>query len=186
VCADVTVISRIEDLFSQTVAALGPLDIVVSNAGAGIVKPMIETTEAEYDTVTALNAKAHYFVMREAALRLRNQGRIVVISSSATAMPFPGSGLYAGAKAAAELYVRALAKEVGQRGITVNAVSPGPIMTEVALNSGLRDRLDWVMAQTPLGRLGEPEDIADIVAFLASDDARWLTGQNLRAGGGIV
>jgi 3-oxoacyl-[acyl-carrier protein] reductase len=185
-CADVTVITQIQDLFSQTLAAFGALDIVVSNAGAGVVKPMIETNEAEYDALTALNAKAHYFVMREAALRLRDNGRIIVTSSSATAMPFPGSGLYAGAKAAAELYVRALAKEIGHRGITVNAVSPGPVMTESAMNSGLRERMDWIIAQTPLGRLGEPEDIAKVVAFLASDDAHWLTGQNLRAGGGIV
>ena len=184
--ANVTVISEIQDLFSRTIEAFGGLDIVVSNAGGGPIKPMTETTEAEYDFITALNAKAHYFVMREAALRLRDNGRVIVTSSSATAMPYPGSGLYAGAKAAAELYVRALAKEVGTRGITVNAVSPGAVMTEVAMNAGLRERRDWVIAQTPLGRLGEPEDIADVVAFLASKDARWLTGQNLRAGGGIV
>lgn len=185
--ADVTRLDEIRSIFEHAEAKFGGTDIVVSNAGgAARLNAIAEVTEAEYDAATTLNAKAHFFVLQEAARRLRNDGRIVVIASSTTAMPYAGSATYAGAKAAAELYVRVLAKEVGARGITVNAVSPGPILTEVARAAGALDRFDAAVKITPLGRLGEPEDVADVVAFLATHEARWLTGQNIRAGGGLV
>jgi len=185
--ADVTLREEIRALFDQAVNTYGNVDIVVSNAGgATLLKPIADVTEAEYDATTALNAKAHFFVLQEAARRLRNDGRIILIASSTTAIPYAGSATYAGAKAAAELYVRVLAKEVGARGITVNAVSPGPILTDAARSAGALERFDAAVKMTPLGRLGEPEDIADVVAFLATHEARWITGQNIRAGGGIV
>jgi 3-oxoacyl-[acyl-carrier protein] reductase len=185
--ADVTHVAEIRALFDQAEARFGRIDIVVSNAGgAARLTPIAEVTEAEYDAATALNAKAHFFVLQEAARRLPNDGRIVVIASSTTAMPYAGSATYAGAKAAAELYARVLAKEVGVRGITVNAVSPGPILTEAARAAGSLVRFDTALKMTPLGRLGEPEDVADVVAFLATHEARWITGQNIRAGGGLV
>jgi 3-oxoacyl-[acyl-carrier protein] reductase len=185
--ADVTRLEEIRSLFENAIVKFGGIDIVVSNAGgAARLKPIAEVTEAEYDAATALNAKAHFFVLQESAKRLRNDGRIIVIASSTTAMPYAGSATYAGAKAAAELYVRVLAKELGVRGITVNAVSPGPILTEAARAAGMLERFDAALKMTPLGRLGKPEDIADVVAFLAAHEARWLTGQNIRAGGGIV
>jgi 3-oxoacyl-[acyl-carrier protein] reductase len=180
-------VEEIWTLFERSEAKFGTPDIVVSNAGGLVnLKPIAEVTEAEYDAMTALNGKAHFFVLREAARRLRDNGRIVVIATSTTAMPFIGSATYAGAKAAAELYARVLAKEVGSRGITVNAVSPGPILTPGALDGGTLERFDVARKMTPLGRLGEPEDVADVVAFLATHAARWITGQNIRAGGGIV
>jgi 3-oxoacyl-[acyl-carrier protein] reductase len=185
--ADVTRTAEIRGLFERTQEEFGGVDIVVSNAGgAARITPIAEVTEAEYDATTALNAKAHFFVLQEAARRLRNEGRVVVIASSTTAMPYAGSATYAGAKAAAELYARVLAKELGPRGVTVNAVSPGPIPTEAARAAGVLERFDAARKITPLGRLGEPEDVADVVAFLATHEARWITGQNLRVGGGIV
>lgn len=185
--ADVTRLDEIRTLFERSEAAFGGLDIVVSNAGGGQTpKPIAEVTEAEYDAVTTLNGKAHFFVLQEAARRLRRNGRIIVIASSTTAMPFSGSATYAGAKAAAELYARVLAKEVGCRGITVNSVSPGPTVTVGARESGLPERFEVARKMTPLGRLGEPEDIADVVAFLTTHEARWVTGQNIRVGGGLV
>lgn len=185
--ADVTLIEEIRALFDRTLQEFKGIDIVVSNAGgAARIAPIAEVTEADYDAATALNAKAQFFVLQEAAKRLGNGGRVIVIASSTTAMPYAGSATYAGAKAAAELYARVLAKELGPRGITVNAVSPGPVLTETARAAGLLDRSEMAVKMTPLGRLGEPEDIADVVAFLATHEARWITGQNLRVGGGLV
>jgi 3-oxoacyl-[acyl-carrier protein] reductase len=185
--ADVTRVHEIRSLFEQAAAKFGSVDIVVSNAGGGShFNSIAEVSEAEYDAVTALNGRAHFFVLREAARRLRDNGRIVVIATSATAMTLSGSAAYAGAKAAAELYARVLAKEIGNRGITVNSVSPGPILTASARESGQLERFELARKMTPLGRLGEPEDVADVVAFLATHEARWITGQNIRAGGGIV
>lgn len=185
--ADVTRTDEIRALFDHAHEELKGLDIVVSNVGGDArITPIAEVTEAEYDAATALNAKAHFFVLQEAARRLRNNGRVIVIASSTTAMPYVGSATYAGAKAAAELYARVLAKELGPRGITVNAVSPGPVLTETARAAGSLDRFDMAVKMTPLGRLGEPEDIADVVAFLVTGEARWITGQNLRVGGGLV
>ena len=186
--ADVTKVHEIEALFASTAAAFEGIDIVVSNAGgATTIKPIVEVTEAEYDAATALNAKGNFFVLREAARTVRDNGRIIVIGSSATAKPYAGSSIYAGAKGAAELHARVLAREIGSRGITVNAVSPGLIDTDGARDaSQAEERFAMAIRMTPLGRIGRPDDIADVVAFVASEDARWITGQNLRVGGGII
>lgn len=185
--ANVTRRQEICSLFDQSEAEFGALDIVISNAGGGTtLKPIGEVTEEEFDSVSALNGKAHFFVFQEAARRLRSEGRIILIATSTTAAPFSGSAAYAGAKAAAELYARVLAKEVGDRGITVNSVSPGPILTPGMLDGGSLERFEMARKATPLGRLGEPEDVADVVAYLTTHEARWITGQNIRAGGGLV
>lgn len=186
--ADVTKIAEIEALFAATRKAFGAIDIVVSNAGGDVVmKPILEVTEDEFDRATALNAKAHFFVLRECARTITDNGRVIVIASSTTGMPYAGSAVYAGAKGAAELYARVLAKELGSRGVTVNAVSPGLVDTETSRAAGqVEERYALARRNTPLGRIGRPDDIADVVAFVASEDARWITGQNLRVGGGII
>lgn len=186
--ADVTKIAEIEALFAKTQARFGGVDIVVSNAGGdAVIKPIIEVTEEEYDRATALNAKGNFFVLREAARTIRDNGRVVVIASSTTGMPYAGSAIYAGAKGAAELYARVLAKELGPRGVTVNAVSPGLVDTEASRAAGqVEERYAMAIRNTPLGRVGVPADIADVVAFVVSEEARWITGQNLRVGGGII
>ncbi len=186
--ADVTRIAQIERLFDAATTTFGGLDIVVSNAGAAAaIKPLVGVTEAEYDAATAINAKANFFVLREAARKVRDNGRIVVITSTTVVTPFAGTAIYAGAKAASEVYARVLARELGGRGITVNAIAPGPIDTTTSRAAGSTEvRFAAAINMTPLGRLGTVDDIAQVAAFIASDRARWITGQHLRIGGGVI
>lgn len=186
--ADVRRVGDIETMFAAVRERFGGIDIVVSNAGGdATMKPLAETSEEEYDRCTSLNGRGNFFVLREAARTVRDGGRIVVIASSTTALAYAGSSVYGGAKAAAEMYARVLAKELGPRQITVNAVSPGLVDTEAARAAGNNEeRYALAMRATPLGRLGRPDDIADVVAFLAGDGGRWITGQNLRVGGGVA
>lgn len=186
--ADVTRVAEIEALFAAAAARYGGIDIVVSNAGgAAPIKPIAGVSDAEYDAATAINARANFFVLREAARQLRDGGRVVVITSATVLTPYAGTAIYAGAKGASEVYARVLAKELGPRGITVNALAPGPIDTAMAREAGsTQDRFTAAIAMTPLGRLGTPDDIALVVAFIVSDGARWITGQHLRVGGGII
>jgi len=180
--ADMSQVSEARRLVTETVKQFGRLDILVNNAGMFMPKPLAETTEADFDAVLALNAKGPYFAMQEAANVLKDGGRIVNISTGGTHMSFPGGSAYLGSKGALEQYSKTLAQELGPRGITVNTVSPGftetGMMTEHYREIGIQ--------LSPLQRLGLPNEIADVVAFLVSDQARWLTGQNIQAGGGIV
>lgn len=186
--ADVTSIAQIELLYAAAERHFGGVDIVVSNAGAAAaIKPLVGVTEAEYDAATAINAKANFFVLREAARKVRDGGRIVVITSTTVVTPFAGTAIYAGAKAASEVYARVLARELGDRGITVNAIAPGPIDTTTSRAAGSTEiRFAAAINMTPLGRLGTVDDIAQVAAFIVSDRARWITGQHLRIGGGVI
>lgn len=187
VIADVRIPEAIQALFSSSIDLLGGLDIVVSNAaGDTVIRTIAETTEDEYDRVMTLNARGQFLVMQEAAKRIADGGRIIVLSSSTVTTPYPGSASYSGAKRAAELYAQVLAAELGDRNITVNVVSPGPTNTPVMLAQNSEERKAHVVSITPLGRFGEPEDIAEVIAFLASDDSRWVTRQIIQVGGGIV
>lgn len=180
--ADMSRVSEARRLVRETVAQFGRLDILVNNAGKFMPKPMAETTEEEFDLLTALHAKGPYFAMQEAAQALKDGGRIINISTCATRMSFPGATAYLGSKAALEQYTKGLAHELAPRGITVNTVSPGftetGMMTESYRQTGVE--------LSPLKRLGLPQDIADVVAFLVSEQARWLTGQTIQVGGGVV
>lgn len=186
--ADVSSVAQIELLFAAAERHFGGVDIVVSNAGAAAaIKPLVGVTEAEYDAATAINAKANFFVLREAARKLRDGGRIVVITSTTVVTPFAGTAIYAGAKAASEVYARVLARELGGRGITVNAIAPGPIDTTTSRAAGSTEtRFAAAINMTPLGRLGTVDDIAQVAAFIVSERARWITGQHLRIGGGVI
>lgn len=159
-------------------------EIVVNSAGTAVYKPTAEVTEEDFDQVFALNARGSFLVLREAARRIASDGRIIQISTGGTAMPAPTAGVYLASKAAGELLALSLSKELGSRGVTVNVVSPGLTRTDGLVLP--QPAIDHLVQQTPLGRLGEPADIADVVAFLASDGARWLTGQVIRATGGLV
>jgi 3-oxoacyl-[acyl-carrier protein] reductase len=178
--ADLSKVSEIARLFDEGEAAFGRLDIVVASAADIIVKPLIECTEEDYDRLFDTNAKGVFFTMKEAAGRLRNGGRIIVLSTGGTRMFFPGQSLYLGSKGAAEQFVRCLAWELADRGITVNAVSPGPTETDM-MQERYRDR---AAAMSPFNRVGDPKDIAEVVAFVASDAGRWVTAQVIAAGGG--
>lgn len=180
--ADMSLVGDARRLVIDTVTQFGRLDILVNNAGKFMPKPLMETTEDDFDRVIALNAKGPYFAMQEAARVLKDGGRIVNISTDGTHLSFPGATAYLGSKGALEQYTKGLAQELAARGITVNTVSPGftetGMMTEGFRQIGIE--------MSPLKRLGLPKDIADVVAFVVSEDARWLTGQNIHAGGGIV
>jgi 3-oxoacyl-[acyl-carrier protein] reductase len=184
--ADVRHVDRIRFLFEKA-RELGPgPDVVVSNAaGDAVVRPLMDTTEAEFDSAMTLNARGQFFVLQQAARHVRNGGRVIVLSSSSVSTPYPGMASYAGAKRAAELYALVLASELGPRGITVNVVAPGPTDTEQFRLQNSEQRIQYVRGTTPLGRLGQPEDVADVVCFLSSERARWVTRQIIQVSGGI-
>ncbi|MFE2724929.1 SDR family oxidoreductase [Kitasatospora sp. NPDC059327] len=173
--------------FDEALAAHGGgagLDILVNNAGAGQPGRIHEVTEAEFDRVFAVNARAPFFVVQHGLGRLRDGGRIVNVSSGVTRVAFPAAVSYAMTKGALNTLTLTLAEELGERGITVNAVLPGVVATDI--NPWLADprARERVAAYSTFDRVGEAADVADVVAFLVSDDARWITGQNLDASGG--
>lgn len=180
--ADVASPDAVRRLFAEAAAAFGAPDIVVANAGVLVSGSLAETSLADFDACFAVNTRGAFLTLGEAARQVRDGGRIVAISTNLTQQTFPGYGVYAASKAAVEQMVRTLARELGGRGITVNAVSPGPTDTDM-MSEGARASAPGI---TPLGRVGQPEDIADVVGFLASDRGRWITGQILGANGGIV
>lgn len=180
-------ISNIEDnrqLFEQVISTFGQLDIVVNNVGVSIYKSTVDITESDFDHVFNTNAKGTFFALQEAAKHISDGGHIISLSSGATKQSIPMGGLYAASKAAIEQFSFALSKELGHRGITVNLVSPGVTETDGLIMPA--DALDHLIQSTPLGRLGQTADIADVVAFLSSDDARWVNGQTIQVNGGIL
>jgi 3-oxoacyl-[acyl-carrier protein] reductase len=181
--ADVSKPAEVRRLFDETEKQVGPLDIVVANAGVYLSKPLVEYTEADYDHVFNINTRGVFFTLQEAARRVRDGGRIIAVSTGGTKMPFANAALYLGSKAAVEQFVRSLAREMGPRNITANILSPGFTDTDM-LNSEEVRALGASLS--PFNRIGTPQEVADVSAFLASDAARWVTGQNLQAGGGVA
>jgi 3-oxoacyl-[acyl-carrier protein] reductase len=186
--ADIGQVSDVRRLFRETIARFGHVDIVVNNAAKFSVKPIAEVTEEELDAVFAVNARGPFFVLQKAARVLPANGRVINISTGATRVGLPGLGAYLGAKSALEQFTLVLSNELGSRGITVNTVCAGVTETKMLadmfeayppeLRAGLVQR-------TALGRVGQPEEVADVIGFLASEDARWVTGQTINADGGI-
>ncbi|MBZ9796575.1 glucose 1-dehydrogenase [Mesorhizobium sp. ES1-4] len=177
--ADMSRVEEIQRLFDEAETAFGGIDIVVANAATAVIKPFVEFTEDDYDHVFNINAKGVFFIVQEAAKRLRNGGRIIVTSTGGVRM-LPGNALYLASKGTIEQLVRTVAQELGPRTITVNAILPGYTKTDL-----LPERDSRVAAEaSPFKRIGEPEDVADVALFLASNEARWITGQELGAGGG--
>ncbi len=184
--ADVGRVSEIVRLFDQAIAHFGKLDILVNNAGVMLIKPVSATTEADFDRIFAINVKGTFFACQQAATRLADGGRIINLSSSTTARLLPAYGAYVATKGAVEQLTRSLSKEVGARGITVNVVSPGPTETELFLTGKTPEQIDFFSKQSAFNRLGRPQDIAGVVAFLASDEAGWISGQNIRVNGALA
>ena len=180
--ADVSVVAEARRLIHDTVAQFGRLDILVNNAGKFMPKLLADTTEADFDAMMNLHAKGPYFAMQEAAKVLKDQGRIVNISSAGTKLRYYGATAYLGSRGALEQFTQGIAQELAPRGITVNTVAPGftdtGILTDTYKQMGI--------AASPFKRLGTPEDVAEVIAFLVSERARWVTGQTIQAGGGIV
>lgn len=168
------------DLELTSSKLLARLDILVNNAGTSPVLTIEETTEEHFDQIFSLNVKAPFFVAQHALRRIGAKGRIINISSMSAVRARPTLAAYAASKPAVHGLTLALAQHVGSRGITVNAVAPGATDTDM-LPDSIREML---CSRVALGRIGQSDDVADIVAFLASDEARWLTGQVLCASGG--
>jgi len=184
--ADVGKITDVARLFDETLQQFDRLDILVNNAGIMFNKLLAEVTEEQFDRIFAVNVKGTFFACQQAAKRMADGGRIINFSSSTTAMMLATYGAYVATKGAVEQMSHVLAKELGPRGITVNVVSPGPTDTEL-FGQGKTEQDKQRFAQmAALGRLGQPQDIADVVALLVSDEAGWITGQNIRANGGTI
>ncbi len=186
--AELGVDGDVETLFAGVEAGLAgrPLDILVNNAAAPPAGPLGATTRAEFDHLFAVNVRAPYFIVEHALPLLRDGGRIITISSVATRMANPAQTSFAMTKAAVETMSKTLANQLGSRQITVNAVAPGA--TRTATNEAVFDvpgLAEQITGMTALDRLGGPDDVADVVAFLASDAARWITGQVVDASGGL-
>jgi 3-oxoacyl-[acyl-carrier protein] reductase len=183
--ADISVPADVLRLFDEAEAAFGGIDILVNNAGITVVGPTAHLPEADFDRAFALNVKGAFLAMQQAALRLNDGGRVVNISTGYVKAPNPYVGVYVATKAAVDQIGASLAKELGERGITVNSVAPGLTDTE-GVAPEVRAQADVYIGMTPLGRFGQPQDIADVVAFLAGEEARWVTGQVVSATGGLA
>ncbi|RUU27290.1 SDR family oxidoreductase [Mesorhizobium sp. M6A.T.Ce.TU.016.01.1.1] len=184
--ADVGDPKGVARLFDAAEQAFGGLDVLVNNAGIMKLAPLVEMDDADFDRQIAVNLGGVFRGMREGARRLRDGGRIVSFSSSVVGLYQPSYGVYAATKAGVEAMTHVLAKELGTRGITVNVVAPGPVATELFLDGKSEALVETITKMIPLGRLGQPADIAGVVSFLAGPDGGWVNGQVLRANGGTV
>lgn len=196
--ADVSKVEEIVDLFEEAIKAFGKLDIVMSNSGLEHFGNVLDVTSEDYDRIFNVNTRGQYFVAQQAYKHLAPGGRLILISSiSATAKGIHNHAVYAGSKAAVEAFARSFATDFGDKKITVNAIAPGGIKTDMYLDAARQyipgaenwsdEQLDAATAKlSPLGRIGVPDDVAQVVSFLASDEAGWINGQTITIGGGAA
>ena len=184
--ADVSDPEAVRRMFDAAETAFGGIDVLVNNAGIMLLSNIAETGDLTFEREINVNLKGTFNTLREAARRLRDGGRIVNFSSSVTSLLQPTYGVYAATKAAVEAMTSILAKELRGRNITVNAIAPGPTATKLFLDGKPQEVIERLSKLAPLERLGQPQDIADAVAFLAGPDGAWINGQTLRANGGII
>lgn len=184
--ADVADSAAVRQLFEQVEAQLGTVDVLINNAGVLTVLPLAEHSDELFEQTFAINTRGTFNTLREAATRLNDGGRIVNFSSSTVGLNLPGYAVYIASKAAVESLTQVFAKELRGRAITVNAVAPGPVATELFLHGKSDEQVQAFAKMPPLERLGQPQDIANIIAFLVSPAAGWVNGQVLRANGGLV
>jgi len=185
--ADASSPAAIAQLYADALAHFGRLDIVVANAGIELIEtPVLDSTEADFDKVFNLNVKGTFFVMQQAAQHLVDGGRLVLISSTMSIHPDAGAAIYAASKAASKLFVDVLAKELGARQISVNSVMPGIIDNAGVITDQPESVKQQMRAGSPFNRLGTPADVADVVAFLASDGGAFVHGHHLQVNGGSI
>jgi len=185
VCSDATVCADVDSLFEAVVAQCGRLDITVHVPGAVTKKPLVDFTNADFDHLIDLNTRSAFYTLRAASRHLADNGRYIVLSTTLTSVMAGPYGVYSGAKAAVERMVLAAAKELGNRGITVNAVAPGPVDDEFYHSAETAQAVTHAKQATPFGRLGRPEDVAPVVEFLAGPGAGWISGQTIRVNGAM-
>lgn len=185
--ADVSVPEEIDRLFEAARARFSQIDIVVANAGVELVNvDLVDVKEEDFDRLFRVNAKGPFFVLQAAARTIADGGRIINISSSTTVRPQRGEAAYGGSKTPAKYFVEVLAKEIAARGVTVNSVIPGPI-DKAGIFTNMPDDDPYkrqLVDATPLGRLGLPADVADVVEFLAGPKSSFITGEHLLMNGG--
>ncbi|MFW0717552.1 SDR family oxidoreductase [Pedobacter sp. N23S346] len=184
--ADVSKANEVKNLFDAAIAHYGRIDVLVNNAGIMITKLLKDTTDEDFARQFDINVKGTFNTMREAATKLADNGSIINFSSTTTRVMMPTYSTYVASKAAVEQLTRVFAKEVGTRGINVNSVSPGPTNTELFTKGKPQEVIDRLASLSAFNRIGEPEDIAKIVAFLSSDDAKWISAQNIGANGAMA
>jgi 3-oxoacyl-[acyl-carrier protein] reductase len=184
--ADVSKPDDVKQLFDKTIETFGRVDVVVNNAGIMPLSPIAKGDVETFDKVIATNLRGTFLVFAQAAQHLTEGGRIIAFSSSVLAKSFPTYGPYIASKAGVEGLVPVLANELRGRGITVNAVAPGPTGTDLFLNGKTEEQIAQLSKLAPLERLGQPEDIANVVSFLAGPDGGWVNAQILRANGGFA
>ncbi|MGB3430904.1 SDR family oxidoreductase [Achromobacter sp.] len=184
--ADVSRAAEVRAMFDQVEAGLGRIDVLVNSAGILKMVPLAETSDELYEQTFGINTRGTFNTLREAATRLADGGSIVNVSSTTIALNLPNYSVYIASKAAVESLTQVLAKELRGRRITVNAVAPGPVATELFLNGKSPELIEHYAKMPPLERLGQPEDISNVVSFLAGPDAGWVNGQILRANGGVA
>lgn len=184
--ADVSKAAEVNALFDQVQAEFGRIDVLVNSAGVLSVQPLADTTDEQFERTFDINTRGTFNTLRAAATRLADGGRIVNVSSTTIALNLPGYAIYIGSKAAVESFTHVFSKELRGRQITVNAVAPGPVATELFLKGKSPELIEHFTKLPPLERLGQPDDIAGVVSFLAGPDSGWVNGQILRANGGIA
>ena len=184
--ADIGSADGIATLFDAAEKTFGGTDVLVNNAGMMQLSRIAETDDAAFERQVAVNLGGVFRGMREGAKRLRDGGRIINFSSSVVGLYQPTYGVYAATKAGVEAMTHILAKELGSRRITVNAVAPGPVETDLFLNGKSDEQVKAISGMNPLGRIGQPDDIACLVSFLAGRDSGWVNGQTIRANGGVI
>jgi 3-oxoacyl-[acyl-carrier protein] reductase len=186
VVADTSRPDGVAAAFDAALDRYGRVDVVVHLPGRAVRGPIADLGDDDWHAGIATNLDSAFLVLREAARRLDDDGRVILLSTSLTAVTVPGYGSYAPAKAAVEHLVRAAAKELGGRGITVNAVAPGPIDSPFVRDAEPPEAIARLEQMSPMGRLGTWEDVAPVIAFLASERARWITAQTIRVNGGMA
>lgn len=184
--ANVSDPAAVKMLFAQSISHFGSIDLLINNAGILLFKEITNIQDDEFDRIIDINFKSVFYALREASTKISDNGRVVTISSTVTRMMLPKYGAYAATKAAVEQLTRTFAREIGTRGITANIVSPGPVDTELFRVGKTIQDIERMSAMAALGRLGKVDDIAQVVLFLVSDEARWINGQNIAINGGII
>ena len=184
--ADIARPDAVKALFDKTIAEFGGVDVIVNNAGVMTTTPIADMDDATYDAMMDINVRGTFNMLREGAKHLRDHGRVINFSTTALHLKLPGYAVYNATKAAVEAMTAVYAKELRGRHITVNAVAPGPVATELFLNGKSDEQIAQFAKMPPLERLGQPDDIAGVVSFLAGRDSGWVDGQTIRANGGLA